>query len=109
MSAGLSPFLKELDATCPGSDGGVAASVGMENRERVSGAGFAPDRHQHAAPPHQRVEDASVVWLKADAPHGTGNPDSGQIARVPLQYVEERTASDNRPDARRFDARSGVP
>jgi hypothetical protein len=81
----------------------------MENRERVGGAGFAPDRHEHAAPPHQRVEDASVVRLKADPAHGTRNPDLGQIARVSLEHVEERTTPDNRADARRFDARSGVP
>src|SRR5262245_61703519 len=77
------PFVRfpgSLDATCPGSDGRVAASVGMEDCERIRGAWFAADCDQHAAPPHQRVENASVVRLKSDASHGAGNADSGQIS-----------------------------
>src|SRR5438045_1754157 len=56
-----------LDASAPGADRGIAAAVGMEERQRVRGARFRAHGDQHAAAASQCLEDSTVVRLKSDA------------------------------------------
>ena len=84
--------------TGPRAYRGVAAAVGMENRERVSRARLAANRDQHAAAGGQRLEDPGVVRLKSDAAHRAGQPELREIAARPLQPFDERPARHDRPN-----------
>src|SRR5712692_8363518 len=62
------------DPSRPGANRGVAAAIGMQEGERVGGAGLAPDRHEDAAPSRERFENAAVVRLESDAAHRARQP-----------------------------------
>ena len=78
------------DSAGPGSNGRIAAAVGMKQREGVGRARLAADRDEDAAASGQRFEDPAVMCLKADTPHGAGEADRRQIAEGSLQRGDER-------------------
>src|SRR5881397_1318173 len=71
QSAILNPQL--LNPSRPRADGSVAASIRVQDRERVGGARLAPNRDEHPAATDQRFENASVMRLEPDAPHRAGD------------------------------------
>src|SRR5689334_13298556 len=48
-----------LDASCPGADRGVAAAIGVQQRQRVGGARLAANGDEDAAAAGERLEDAA--------------------------------------------------
>src|SRR5689334_21110846 len=92
-------LLRILYSPGPGADGGVAAAVGVQDRQRVGGARLAGDRDEHAAAAEEGFENSPVVRLKADAAHRAGNAERGEIARRSLQRLHERAARDDWPGA----------
>ena len=79
----------------------------MEERERVSGARLAADSDEDATPPGERLENAAVVGLESDAPHGAGKAERRQIAGAPLQRGDEWTVRDDRTDRAQLETIAG--
>ena len=91
-----------LDASCPGTNRGVTATVRVQNREGVGRAGLAPHRHEDAAPPRQRIENPAVVRLKSNTPHRARQAEFLEVARTKRR--EQRTSTERSADAGEFDA-----
>src|SRR5256885_1454479 len=70
----------------------------MEERERVSGARLAADSDEDATPPGERLENAAVVGLESDAPHGARRAGRGKTGGAPLRRGDEGPGRDDRPD-----------
>src|SRR6267378_6235581 len=68
-----------LDASRPGADRGIAAAVGMQNRERVGRARVAANSHEDATPGRQRLENASIVVLEPGTTHRGCDPELREI------------------------------
>src|SRR2546428_12937225 len=94
-SAILNPQSAISNPSCPGADGSVASSIGVQDRERVGGARLAPNRDEHSAATDQRLENASVMRLEPDAPHRAGDANLREIAGTALQRVDQRPARDH--------------
>ena len=74
----------------------------MKQREGIGRARLAANGDQHAAAAGQRLEDAAVVRLKADAPHGARKTKRRQIAGT-LQRGNERPVRDDRANRAQLD------
>jgi len=100
------------DASAPGANRGVAASVRVQDRQRVGGTRFGTDGDEHATPADQRFLDATVVRLEADAAHRRGDAEFREIASAALQRIQQTTASDERayaPDVEAVAGRAASP
>src|SRR5262249_53898789 len=93
-----------LNASGPGANRRVSATVRVQQRERISRARLAADRDEDAAASDQGLEDPAVVRLKADATHRARDSELRQIARLALQRRDERTARDDSPEVRDVEA-----
>src|SRR4051812_36087935 len=87
-----------LDATGPGSDGGISPTVRMQYREGIGRPWLAADRHEHSTATGQRLENSGVVRLEPDTPHGAGKPQLPQIVGAALQRFEQRSMPQDRTD-----------
>src|SRR2546428_12222820 len=105
QSAILNPQL--LNPSRPRADGSVAASIRVQDRERVGGARLAPNRDEHPAATDQRFENASVMRLEPDAPHRAGDANLREIAGTALQRVDQWPTRDHGTDVGRLEALHG--
>src|SRR5882762_221720 len=71
----------------------------MKDRQRIGRARFASDGDEDATSASQCLEDPTVVRLKTDTTHGAGESQFREIARAPLQSLDERAARHDRTDA----------
>jgi hypothetical protein len=79
----------------------------MQDSERVGSARFASNGNQHTAPAGKRLENASIVGLEADSAHRSGQAELRQIARAPLQGIDQRASGEHRSDRCKLNPHSG--
>src|SRR2546428_8666127 len=96
-----------LNPSRPRADGSVAASIRVQDRERVGGARLAPNRDEHPAATDQRFENASVMRLEPDAPHRAGDANLREIAGTALQRVDQWPTRDHGTDVGRLEPLHG--
>jgi hypothetical protein len=88
-----------LDASGPGSNGGVSAAVRKEHGQGIGRPRLAVNSHHDAAPRDQRLEDPAVMGLKTDPAHRAGKAYFREIACASLQRLCHRSMQDGGSDA----------
>src|SRR5919108_5387835 len=76
----------------------------MQNRKRIRSARLVADRHENPAAAEEHLEDPRVVRLKPYAAHRASDPELSEIARAPLQRIEQGASYDHRTDRRQLDS-----
>ena len=78
-------------------------AVAIQDGQRIRGPRVSGNRHEHAAARGERVEDASVVCLEADATHRAREAEFREVSGLALKDADQRTSRGDGANAGQID------